>query len=81
MKISRLEQDAIRRAVEAGRDFGYGNMISHLQSAWVKHLIDGGMDPETAARHGAGGYPVQMHLDLLERGEWDETGQRYKFPT
>ena len=77
MKISRSEQLGIQLAVEAGRMHGFGNMICHLKSAWANALIEKGMDPKTASHHADGGYPIQMHLDLMERGEWDETGQRY----
>lgn len=79
MRISKEEQEAIRTACDLGSRFGYGNLISHLQSAWAKSLMAGYGMSEKEARGGAGGggYPLAMHEDLLERGEWDETGVRY----
>jgi len=79
MKISRDEQTAIATVVRLGGRHGFGNLISHLQTAWAKSLVTQYQMPERAARKAAGGagYPFQMHTDLMERGEWDETGKRY----
>jgi hypothetical protein len=78
MKISKREQEAIKTVVGHGREWGYGNMIGHLQSAWTKDLMDEyGLD-EDNARRGSDAYPVKMHIDLMEYGEWDETGARYR---
>lgn len=80
MKINEQEQMAIRNMIAAGELFGYGNMISHLQTAWARVLIrDEGMS-ETNARTASGGtgYPFLMQDDLLLSGEWDETGERYR---
>jgi hypothetical protein len=33
---------------------------------------------EASARRGQDCYPVKMHLDLMNNGEWDETGDRYR---
>jgi len=80
MKIPEDEQTAVRAVVLAGSQYGYGNMISHLQSAWARELIEAyGMNPDSAkivAR--GGGYPIRMHEDLMLRGEYDETGERYR---
>ena len=76
MKISKAEQEAIQQVVRAGRVHGFGNMIAHLKSAWAMHLVSYGLDAEAEASR-TGGYPPQMHVDLMERGEWDETGRRY----
>jgi hypothetical protein len=78
MKISQDEQNAIRAVLVYGEAYGYGNLISHLHTAWAAHLMRDGMS-EPAARRAAGGpgYPLQMQQDLVERGEWDETGARY----
>lgn len=79
MKISAEEQTAIRAVIDYGDRFGFGNLISHLQTAWAAHLVADGM-PEKAARRAAGGngYPFLMQRDLVDRGEWDETGRRYR---
>ena len=80
MKISEKERRAILQVLEAGEMFGFGNMIGHLKSRWAMSLMrDYGMSAE-AARAGANsdGYSIEMHKDLVERGEWDETGGRYR---
>ena len=74
MKISKGEQDAIRRVVEAGESYGYGNMISHLQAAWKKGVRDKYKFPESNLDEG---YTIAMHEDLMLRGFWDETGKSY----
>lgn len=81
MKISRGEQLAIQEVLAYGEAHGYGNLISHLQTAWAKNLVSYGMG-ERAARLASGGpgYPFAMQDDLIERGEWDETGARYNKP-
>ena len=80
MRISEAERQAIKDVINAGASFGYGNMISHLQSAWAMTLIDRHGFTETQARESSGGngYPFRMQEDLIVRGEWDETGERYK---
>ena len=78
MKISRDEQEAICTVVTAGDAFGYGNLISHLQTRWAKKLMTSGLTEEAArAASGGDGYPFEMQVDLIMKGEWDETGQRY----
>lgn len=81
MKISRGEQTAIIEVLAYGEAHGYGNLITHLQTAWAKHLMGAYSMDEAAARLATGrdgsGYPFQMQADLIERGEWDETGARY----
>lgn len=79
MKISQAERLAIRAVLDAGEQFGYGNLITHLQTAWREKLITDGLPDATArACVGGDGYPALMQQDLLERGEWDETGKRYR---
>ena len=78
MKISEAERQAILSVIGYGEIFGYGNLIAHLNTAWARKLVKEGM-PEKYARqstHGSG-YPFKMQEDLLERGEWDETGKSY----
>lgn len=79
MRISPDEQRAIKQTLDAAERFGYGNMISHLKTAWAKSLMESGMC-EQSARMGANsaGMPFTMHTDLLEGGFWDETGERYR---
>jgi hypothetical protein len=80
MKISESERLAICAVLGYGEAHGYGNLISHLQTAWAAKLVEYGFS-EKAARRATGrdgnGYPFLMQRDLIERGEWDETGARY----
>lgn len=80
MKISRDEQVGLDVVLRVAQQHGYGNLISHLQTAWARHLMTVyGMGEATArVATGGKGYPFQMQDDLLERGEWDETGERYR---
>lgn len=79
MKINENERLAILRVIEFGETYGYGNMIAHLNTAWARKLIKNGMEESVAMKstHGKG-YPVKMQDDLINNGEWDETGDRYK---
>lgn len=80
MKISEAERFAIRDVLAHGEEFGFGNLITHLQTAWARRLMRSGVSENVArlstARDG-GGMPFLMQDDLVERGEWDETGARY----
>lgn len=80
MKITPEEQAAIASVLDAGKRHGYGNMIAHLQTAWARVMMDRyGLDEEGARIATRGpGYPFQMQTDLVDRGEWDETGERYR---
>lgn len=80
IRVSEIERDAIGLALHVGRVFGYGNLIAHLQTAWARKLVKEGLADEAAARQHAGGsgYPFLMQDDIVERGEWDETGKRYE---
>lgn len=79
MRISEEERRAVEQVLAAGKAWGFGNMTAHLQTAWAKCLMDEHGFDEGAARRGAlgPGYPFAMQEDILERGEWDETGRRY----
>lgn len=76
MKISETERAALRVVMDLGEMYGYGNLISHLRTAWARKLKSQGLPVEGA--HGGGIMNFQMQEDLLERGEWDETGNRYR---
>lgn len=80
MKISRQEQDAITKAIELGKSFGFGNIIAHLQTAWARSLMEKYGMEEQGARHvtGGSGYPFKMQDDLIEHGFWDESGKSYE---
>ncbi len=79
-RISIDEQRLIRQTLNAAEAVGYGNLISHLKTAWAKKImVERGMC-EQAARIGADvdAMPFAMHTDLVEGGFWDETGERYR---
>ena len=80
MRISQEERAAIGAVLRAGAKYGCGNMIAHLQTWWARTLMaDYGMAEEPARRASGGeGYPFAMQDDLLKRGEWDETGEKYR---
>lgn len=68
---------AIKWTVHFGRLFGFGNLITHLRTAWRdKELADG--HAEIAETMDNECYPSGMQEDLIERGEWDETGVKYR---
>ena len=72
MKISTSEQKAIKVVCEMGAKWGYGNMISHLQSAWALSLIHKhGMpiDHAIEATEGRSPYPFDKHLSAINEGE------------
>jgi hypothetical protein len=80
MNITPDEQAAIRTLLDLGQRFGYGNMISHLQTAWARMLMREHGVSEHVAREASGGrgYPFTMQDDLVERGMWDELGEAYR---
>ena len=82
MRISEDERRAIRTVLGLGEEWGYGNLIPHLQTGWARRLMRNGL-PEESAREASGGrgYPFKMQDDLLELSEWDETGARYRAST
>jgi hypothetical protein len=81
MKISSAEQEAIRDVLDYGEEWGYGNLIAHLQTAWAKMLMARYRMNEKAARAATASdgraYPFALQNDLIQRGEWDETWKRY----
>jgi hypothetical protein len=80
MTISLAERQAILTVLRLGAEHGYGNLMQHMATAWAKSLMDQyGMDEATARKASfLSGYPFAMQADLVERGEWDETGERYR---
>ena len=83
MNISEQERLAIKQVLSHGERHGYGNMICHLQTAWAEKLMREYEFSEKEAREattrdGRFTYPFQMQKDLIERGCWDETGERYR---
>lgn len=80
MKLQPGEHRAILTTLAFGRQHGYGNLMAHLAAAWADEMIRGGM-PEDAAIEFVSNrepYSLAMHRDIIERGEWDETGEKYR---
>ena len=67
MRISTGERKAIKRVLNAGASYGFGNMIAHLQTAWAADLVRQGLDEKTARHHAGPGFPFAMQRDLLQR--------------
>ena len=83
MRISKSEQAAIKSAVYLGNQVGFGNLLSHLASAWAEMLMCvHGWDEQHALDFAGSrpGYAVAMHRDIVDNGEWDETGKKYQKP-
>ena len=79
VEISKKEIEAIKLVLDAGAEYGYGDMIRHLKTAWARHLIDKyGMDEKLARISSGGeGYPFKLQNDLLADGVWDNTKETY----
>jgi hypothetical protein len=82
MRISESERQAIIRVLQYGKDYGYGNLIGHLQTAWARSLVNKeGMTIHLAkasvGSRGYSGYPFKMQDDLIQKGQWDDTGKAY----
>jgi hypothetical protein len=80
MKVSNAERQAIKTVLALGEEFGYGNLMQHLATAWARCLVNHyGFDEKTARTASfLPGMPFLMQDDIMERGEWDETGERYR---
>ena len=74
MRISERERLAIIHTIRDGHEFGFGNLISHLQTAWAKTLMNEYGFSERVARMASGGdgYPFAMQTDLVANGKYDE---------
>lgn len=79
MRISEIERQGVQQVIAIGAAIGYGNLISHLQTAWARTLMEKWDMTEETARLASGGtgYPFKMQDDLVNRGEWDESGKAY----
>lgn len=67
------EAEAVVQVIRAGEQFGFGNLISHLQTAWAMFLMQNYQIPERDARFMAsgdekGGYPLSLHQEVMRRG-------------
>ena len=66
--LFRGEREAIRKVLAAGSQYGYGNMIAHLQTEWARMLIrEYGMSEESARLAAGGdGYPFDWEFGLSQ---------------
>lgn len=76
MNVSEDERVAIATCIDCAEQFGYGNLISHLRTAWARKLVAIGLPAEGA--HGGSVMPFKMQEDIIERGFWDHTGESYR---
>lgn len=56
------EYRAIASALEAGRQYGYGNVIAWLATEWAFRLRDDGLDEKTAIAHVSNRSPYPLPL-------------------
>lgn len=80
MKLRPGEKEATDTILKLCDQFGYGHFMSMMATAWARKMMKKWNMSETQAREGAflEGYPFVIFDDLMERGEWDETGERYR---
>ena len=71
MRISPEEQHAINETVLFGQRFGYGNLISHLQTAWARKMMD---------EHNIGEESAKRCVRVSICRRWDEAGENYLSP-
>jgi len=62
------EKEAIIKACEIGKVYGYGNVIAHLGSAWALMLMqDYGFKEKDALDAACGvGYPIELHQEFIK---------------
>lgn len=62
------EREAIKRVLIAGSQYGYGNMIAHLETEWARMLMQRYGMSEESARAAAGGigYPFDWDFGLSQ---------------
>ena len=54
------ETKAIEEVLKAGSEYGYGNMIAHLKTAWAKRLMSQGVSKEAALdATNVSAYPIE----------------------
>ena len=78
MRISDDQKRAIQNVLQSAELYGYGSMIAILKTAWAKKLVAQGFSKSDAFEAAdTSGYSFAMHDDIVQRGEWDETGKSY----
>jgi len=78
MRISDDQKRAIQNLLQSAELYGHGSMIAILKTAWAKKLVAQGFSESDAFKAAdTSGYSFAMHDDIVQRGEWDETGKSY----
>lgn len=54
------EKKAVEQAIAIADEFGYGNLIAHLQSAWAVKLIKSGLSQDAAIDRVCGNTPYPL---------------------
>ena len=54
------ERKAVEKTLQAGEDFGYGNLIGWLATEWAMRLMEGGLSKEAAINHVSGRGPYEF---------------------
>lgn len=78
--ITEAERADICTVLQICRRRGYGNILSHVKAAWiVREMVAYGCLRDEAIREIQDREPMnlEMHLDIVQLGWWDETGARY----
>lgn len=85
MRVSDEERLYIKDAIAIADRIGYGNLLAHIASAWAAKENEerkkrGLPEIEDVVEFSGDlrALPVLMHKDIIDRGEWDETGKRYR---
>ena len=75
MKITG-EKEAVLKAISIAEQYGYGNLIAHLQRIWAKKLMNDGIDKEGVgeATNSRTGYPVDFDYLEIDKERKDEYG-------
>lgn len=64
MSMTQPEKDAIKQMVADAEIYGFGNFIGWLKQAWVKILIEEGLDEQSARKMTeVDPYPQDQNLD------------------
>lgn len=78
MRISDDQRRAIGNVLHVADTYGYGSLIALLKTAWAKKFVAQGFsESDAVANADISGYPFAMYDDIVECGEWDETGKKY----
>lgn len=71
MQISAEEQHAMNETTLFGERFGYSNLIGHLQTVWVRKMMD---------KHNMGEESAERCVRVSICRRWDEAGKNYLSP-